>query len=262
MNRVVFGVSFVLVGAVLILCCAACGPEATFAAGPSSDGGSETGRITVSGNAQVRVVPDEVVLTVGVETVDPIMNLAKGDNDTIVERVLTLINDYGVTEKAVQTDFINIEPRYDTYYERKNFLGYFVRRNISITLQDLSQFEGLLSALLEAGVTHVHGIDFRSTELRQHKDQARALAVQAAKEKAVAMASELDQEIGRPIQIREERSDWHAWYSSWWGGSWGGGISQNVVQNVGSGEPYIDGALAPGQIAINAQVSVTFELAD
>jgi uncharacterized protein YggE len=246
----------------LIFSCTACGPEASFAAAPSGQGGSETGRITVTGNAQVRVVPDEVVLTIGVETVDPIMNLAKDKNDAIVERVLGLVADYGVTEKAVQTDFVSIEPRYDTYYERKNFLGYFVRRNVSITLKDLSQFEGLLSALLDAGVTHVHGIDFRSTELRQHKDQARALAVQAAKEKAVAMGSELGQEIERPVLIREERSDWYAWYSSWWGASWGSGMSQNVVQNMGSGEPYIDGALAPGQIAINAEVTVTFELAD
>ncbi len=262
MNKRIFNVGVILLVLIGVLLCTGCGPQASFAAAPSGGGERDAGRITVSGNAQVRVVPDEVILTVGVETGDLMMTVAKGENDAIVEQVLDLVTDYGVEDKAVQTDFISIEPRYDTYYERKNFLGYFVRRNIAITLRDLSQFEGLLTALLEAGVTHVHGIDFRSTDLRQHKDEARSLAVQAAEEKAVAMAAELGQEVGRPVLVREERSDWNAWYSSWWGASWGGAMSQNVVQNAGSGEPYTDGALAPGQIAINAQVSVTFELAD
>jgi uncharacterized protein YggE len=251
-----------IVGLAVVVLCAGCGPGASFAAAPSTVGESKVGRITVSGNAQVRVVPDEVILTVGVETVDLSMNVAKGENDVIVGRVLDLVGDYGVEDKVVQTDFISIEPRYDTYYERKNFLGYFVRKNVAITLRDLTQFEGLLSALLNAGVTHVHGIDFRSTALRQHRDEARALAVQAASEKAAAMATELGQDVGRPVLIREERSDWNAWYSSWWGSSWVGAMSQNVVQNSGSGEPFTDGALAPGQIAINAQVSVTFELVE
>ena len=39
-------------------------------------------------------------------------------------------------------------------------------------------------------------------------------------------------------------------------------MAQNVIQNAGSGESFTDGALALGQIAINAQVSVTFELVD
>lgn len=257
--------NLIIVTAVILAAglCVSCGPQPGYAAAPgATQDGEEPGRITVTGMSEVRVVPDEVILTIGVETVDMQMNVAKGQNDAIIERVLGLVGGYGVESKHAQTDFINIEPRYDTYYERKNFIGYFVRKNVAITLRDLSQFEGLLSALLDAGVTHIHGIDFRTTELRQHKDEARALAVLAAEEKAAAMAGELGQKVGRPALIREERSDWYSWYGSWWGSSWGGALAQNVIQNAGSGEAFTDGALALGQIAINAQVSVTFELMD
>ena len=263
MNKSFRNLLIILVAILVAGLCMSCAPESGYAAAPGAiQDGVESRRITVTGASEVRVVPDEVILTVGVETVDMQMNEAKRQNDAIIERVLGLVGEYGVEEKHVQTDFINIEPRYDKYYERKNFLGYFVRKNVAITLRDLSQFEGLLSALLDAGATHIHGIDFRSTELRQHKDEARALAVRAAGEKAAAMAGELGQEVGQPVLIREERSDWYSWYGSWWGSSWAGAMAQNVIQNAGSGESFTDGALALGQIAINAQVSVTFELVD
>lgn len=241
--------------------CVSCWSEPGYAATTGATEEAPAPRtIVVSGASEVRVVPDEVVLTVGVETVHVDLDTAKAENDAIVERALGLVNDFGIEAKHAQTDYINIEPRYDTYYERKNFIGYFVRRNIAITLRDLSRFEGLLSALLDAGITHVHGVDFRTTELRQHKDEARALAVQAAEEKAAAMAAELGQTVGRPILIREEHSGWSSWYGPWWGSYWGGSVAQNVVQNAGDGQWFTDGALALGQIAVNAQVSVTFEL--
>jgi uncharacterized protein YggE len=261
MNTHYRNITLVLIVILAAALCVSCWSKASYAATPGAAEDAPAPRtIVVSGASEVRVVPDEVILTVGVETVHVDMETAKAENDAIVERALGTVTAFGVGAKHVQTDHINIEPRYDTYYERKNFIGYFVRRSIAITLQDLSQFEGLLSALLDAGVTHVHGVDFRTTELRQYKDQARALAVQAAEQKAAAMAAELGQTIGRPILIQEERSGWASWYGSWWGSYWGGSAAQNVVQNAGDGEWLSDGALALGQIAINAQVSVTFEL--
>ena len=56
-----------------------------------------------------------------------------------------------------------------------------------ITLGDVSRFEDLLSDTLLAGANHVHNVEFRTTELRQHRDAARALAIQAAREKAEAL---------------------------------------------------------------------------
>ena len=254
-------ITLVLIVVLAAAFCVCCLPETGYAGTPGTAEETPASRtIMVSGASEVRIVPDEVILTVGVETVHVDMETAKAENDAIIERVLELVSGFEVESKHAQTDYINIAPHYSTNYDRESFIGYFVRKNVSITLRYLCQFEGLLSALLDAGVTHVHRIEFRTTELRQHKDQARSLAVQAAEEKAVAMAAELGQIVGRPILIREERSGWNSWYGSWWGSSWSGVMAQNVVQNVGNGEIFTDGALALGQIAINAQVSVTFEL--
>ena len=222
---------------------------------------STPGRITVSGEAEVRVVPDEVVLSLGVETWNKDMTIATAENDRIVNAVLALAAEYDIPPEHVQTDYISIEPRYrNGYYEERDFIGYFVHKTIVFTLRDLSQFEGLLADALEAGVNYVHGIEFRTTELRQHRDEARALAIRAAKEKAEALAGELDQKIGNPLDVQEVQSGWWSGYNAWWGSRWGGGMSQNVIQEVGGVSVLADSSVAPGQINVNARVSVTFEL--
>jgi len=225
---------------------------------PSSQ---EPRRITVTGEAQVRVVPDEVILTLGVETWDKNLNVAKNRNDEIVKRVLKLAGQYGIEPEHVQTDFLGVEPRYrDGYYEERDFIGYFVHKTVVITLRDLSRFEELLSATLQAGVNYVHGIDFRTTELRLHRDEARALAIKAAKEKAVALAGELGQQVGDPLTIQEEQSGWWSSYGAWWGSRWGTGMTQNVIQEVGGVSVLADSSVAPGQIDVTARVTVSFEL--
>ncbi len=221
----------------------------------------EPGLITVTGDAEVRVVPDEVILTLGVETWDKELRIAKRQNDERVKAVLALARLAGIESRHIQTDLISLEPRYQDGYERENLIGYFVRKTIVITLKDISQFEDLLTGLLEADVNYIHGIQFRTTELRQHRDQARALAIKAAREKAEALAGELEEQVGKPRTIREDQAGWWSGYGAWWGSRWFGGPAQNVIQEVGGNDlAGSDGALAPGQITVRARVTVTFEL--
>jgi uncharacterized protein YggE len=220
----------------------------------------EARSISVTGEAEIRVVPDEVILTVGVETHDRDMALAKSQNDARVARVLATASAYGIDPKRVQTDHVSIEPRYHDGYEKRDFIGYFVRKNVVITLRDVTKFEDLLADLLDNGVNYVHGIQFRSTELRKHRDRARDLEIKAAKEKAVALADGLGEKVGDPLTIHEDHNGWTSWYGAWWGARWGGGMTQNVIQNAGNDGFAAQGSIAPGQIAISARVSVRFEL--
>jgi len=221
---------------------------------------AEPGIITVTGEAEVRVVPDEVILTLGVETWDEYLKSAKSQNDERVKAVLRIAQAYGVEARHIQTDHISIEPRYEDNYEKKDLIGYFVRKTIVITLKDISKFDDLLTSVIDADVNYVHGIQFRTTELRKYRDEARALAIKAAQEKANALAGELGQSVGRPRTINEEQAGWWSWYNSWWGAGWGNNMSQNVIQEAGgSSSTTDDGTIAPGQITVNARVSVSFE---
>ena len=215
--------------------------------------------VTTTGEAEVLVVPDEVVLTLGVETSDVDLSQAKQQNDDIVAAVLAAAQADGVDPKHLQTDHISIEPRYRDNYEQRDFIGYFVRQTIVVTLKDIAKFDAVLTDALEAGATHVHGIQFRTTELRKHRDAARKLAIQAAREKAVALAGELGQEVGQPHEIREDQSGWWSSYNTWWGGR-AGTMTQNVIQEGGATFVGTEGTLAPGQISVTARVTVSFEM--
>ncbi len=216
--------------------------------------------ITVSGSASVMVVPDEVDLTLGVETSDPVLATAKAKNDAIVAKVVQAATDMGVDAKYVQAEYVHLQPRYQDSDTQSTLLGYWAQKNVVITLKDVSKFETLLSKCLDAGVNYVQGIDFRTSELRANRDRARTLAIQAAQEKAAAMAKDAGQTAGQPISIKEEYTRWYSPWSSWWGSS-GSSMAQNVVQNAPStSDQQRDAAMPPGQIAVDASVTVTFEL--
>ena len=220
---------------------------------------AEAATISVSGEAEVRIMPDEVILHLGIETSDKVLSTAKQQNDRIVAKVLALAEQYDIPPEHVQTDYIQIEPRYNDGYTQREFVGYFVHQTVAITLHDLTKFEDLLSALLESGVNYVHSIEFRTTDLRTYRDEARELALQAAREKATAMAATLDQKLGAPRTIQEEANSWWSGYGSGWWGRWGG-MTQNVVQEVGGNYTEFDSGLAPGQISVTARVAVSFAM--
>jgi hypothetical protein len=211
--------------------------------------------VSVSGEAEVRVVPDEVVLNLGVETRDRDLHAAKRQNDAAVQRVLAVAEAFGVDPRHVQTDFVYIDRWYDENV-------YVVRKSVVITLKDLSRFEDVLTGVLDAGANEVHGIEFRTTELRRYRDEARALAIRAAQEKAVALAGELDQSVGAPQSIREDDVSWWSGYARWWGYRHSGGAMQNVVQEIGGASAALgsDASVAPGQISVRARVTVSFEI--
>lgn len=217
--------------------------------------------VTVNGHAEIRVVPDEVILALGVETYDVELATAKSQNDARMSAVIEVAEALGIPREHIATEHVGIEPIYRYESSRREFLHYQVRKTVVITLRDLDRFEALLSAVLEAKANHVHGVEFRTTELRKHRDRARALAMVAAKEKAEDLAKELGETVGRVRSIQEGYTPWWSSYGSWWGRR-GGGMTQNVIQTAGPSGGGAAGPTTPGQIAIDARVTVAFELQD
>jgi uncharacterized protein YggE len=246
--------------AVVCVAAALCVPcSLVLGADPSQDPG-----ITVTGAAEVLVAPDEVILTVGVETFHPDLKRAKEDNDGRTRRVLAKAQEFKIEPRHIQTSHLDMSPQYEHGDRRRRFEGYLLRKTIQIVLRDVPKFEGLVSGLLEAGITHIHRVQFRSTQDRKHRDEARLLAIKAAREKAVDMAGALGQKVGKPLTIREESSISFYWGSNWnWWGHGGWGSALNVAVERGGGAPIGDAAtIALGQVQIAARVTVTFKLVD
>ena len=134
---------------------------------------------------------------------------------------------------------------------KRVLIGYEVSKTIAIRLRDISRFDPLLSDVLKAGVTKVSNVEFRDSQIRAHKDQARAMAIRAAREKAILLAGEIGQKIGPAYSITED------------GGSRSGNSMLQNNTSVISGDlsaSESDSAIAPGLISVTAQVTVSFEL--
>lgn len=162
--------------AMLLMCGMAWGQRATLY--------DDRAKITVNGEAVVNVKPDKIVINFGIETWDTDIVVAKQKNNDILKSAKAAMKESGVSERDIQTDYLSIEPRWKSEYRKEDFIGYFVRNTVVVTLTDAAKVEKLVTEVLQTGVNYIHSIDFQTTEFKKYREQARELALKAAKEKA------------------------------------------------------------------------------
>lgn len=214
--------------------------------------------VQVTGTAEIQVVPDEVAFSLRVTKSDKSLQLAKTQNDENIARIIALTKRFAIDAKDVKTDFISVSEKFDRVKPKDDdeyqnvFAGYTVSKTVVVKLRDLSRFENFLSEIVKIGITQIGGVSFQSSEIRKHKDRARAMAIRAAKEKAASLTQEIGQGIGKAVSIEEEDVDGDR------------SLNSNVASNsfsfglvVESGE---SGTIAPGTITIRARVEVRFLL--
>ena len=215
--------------------------------------------INVTGDAEVKVAPDQVVLTLGVEVHAKVLAEARRENDKRVRSVRAAAAHLGIQEKDVQTDFIQLGMEYENDGITPRY--YYTRKSIVLVLHDVARMEEVLAAVVDAGATHIHGVEFETTRLREFRDRARALAVQAASEKARDMAAAAGMKVlGGPVSISSANYGGGSWYGSGWGGSRYATMAQNVMVNAGNGAGGGQGTIALGRISVTATVAMEFRL--
>ena len=215
--------------------------------------------ITVSGQAELRVQPDEVVLELEVEKLDKDINVARQQADDSVAQILALSRRNGVPPQNVKTDYITVGMKYSTDFiddddnenakkVKREFVGYEVSKSVTVRLTDLARFEVFFAEVLKAGVSRVKEVNFYTSQLRKYRDQARAAAIRAAREKAVALSAEVGQTIGKAYKIEED------------GPSRGSAMSNSTGYIPGNYSSDDSSAFAPGTITVTANVTVSFIL--
>ena len=215
--------------------------------------------ITVTGQAEVRVPPDEVMFTLAVENTDRDMLVASKKSDDSVKQILSIARKNNVKPEDVQTSQISVQPKYNTddmpYEERSKvrrvLSGYEVSKTVAIRLRDISRFDELLGDVIKAGITSLSNLEFLDSQIRKHRDEARRMAIRAAQEKAKLLAGEIGQSIGPAYSITEYTTD---------GRASGTLQTQNASISTGGDASVSESAIAPGSISVTAQVTVRFRL--
>ena len=201
--------------------------------------------IHVTGEGIVKVTPDKVTLNSRIEHEGQSATSVKSQNDEVVDKVIKFLKSEGVAEKNINTDYINLNKRYN--YNDKTYT-YVASQAISITLEDISKYESIMKGLLENGLNGISGIEFESSEIEKHKAEARKRAVLNAKTKAEALAEPLGQTVGKAFMISE-----------------GSSSNYQPVYRAMEMKAYADQAsnqetIAPGEMEVNIKVNVAFQL--
>jgi uncharacterized protein YggE len=216
-----------------------------------------TRTIQISGSAVVKVVPDLVTIQLGVTSNDTSPQGVYDKNTAAIKKVVAAIRALGVAEKDISTDYYLIRPLYNNY-DSLTITGYRINNTVVVNLKDTSKVSSVLAMALSAGANEVIDVQFKTTQLRQYRDQARELALKAAQEKARDLASAANAQPGCVLTIDE--NSW-SYYGSPWSSRYQPQL-QNVMQNAASSTqpPSDDGPISLGQIAVQAEVQVRFSL--
>ena len=206
--------------------------------------------ISVTGTAEIKVLPDEVTLTLGVDSHDKDLANARATNDSSIKKLLSLAHNAGVEAKNIQTSALSMGPEYSEERIPK-LLGYQVSQTVVLTLKDISKYERLLTDALKAGVNRVDRINFAVSDPKKYNDEARLKAIKAARDKATAMAAELGQTVGKPWEVTEMEYDGSTNL-----------ISANFYKNAYMAKLPLqsESPLAGGEVTISALVRVSFQL--
>jgi uncharacterized protein YggE len=198
------------------------------------------------------VVPDRAVIELGVEKQDASASIAKQAEDATARRILASLRASGIDEQDIQTTYLSLQPQFN--YRKGMRISYFVaEQTMSVTVRDLTKLDALLESLIKSGGNRIDSIQYETSDLRKYRDQARELAVKAAREKAAALASALGQEIGKAYTI-EEIPDSN--YSNVWGYT----SNTTAFGNSGGTRAHGGPTMAAGQRTISASVTVSFDL--
>ena len=161
--------------------------------------------INVTGRGQVTAVPDLAVLSLGVEATADTVAEARDIAATAMSAIADVLEEQGVAERDIQTQFFSIQPEY-SFTERTRVLeGFRVVNTLTVKVRDLDNIGPIIDGAAEAGgdVTRINSISFTLENGAELEDEARALAIQDAVAKAQQFADETGVTLGKLQFITE-----------------------------------------------------------
>lgn len=203
-------------------------------------------QISVTGEGEIKVVPDQAVITATVETKGNVAKEVKKQNDQQIELVLKLIKKMNLAPTDYKTQRVSLNPQYD--YEKKK-TTYNASQTIEILVRDLSKYDQLMEGLVDQGVNRIDNVVFQSSNLSKYQSEARKMAMKDAKSKAEDYVGVLGQKVGKAMVIADNSQSYNPQP-----------VYARLMKTEMSDMVSPRETLAAGEIKITANVSVSFLL--
>lgn len=159
--------------------------------------------ITVNGTAVIEVTPDEMIWSLQVENRGPEIKALAKQHTAAMADVLSFLKEKGIAEKNTQTSMMRFGENWTHQSGRRMPSGYLAASNIQFKLTDFSKYQALWEGLSAKPGTGVKNVAYAFAGRSDVQARARQKALQAARDKAAAMAQVLGVAIGTPLAVEE-----------------------------------------------------------
>jgi uncharacterized protein len=195
--------------------------------------------VRVVGSATVRLPPDRVTFSVGVETLHANVSEAFRGNARKVEAVLAALKAKGVQPNELQTAALDISSRNPDGTPAR---GYRVSNRVMVTRESAAAVGELIEAAIGAGANEANQLSFFVADPGAAQKRGLELAFATARAKAETLAALAKQPLGEALCVAE--------------GVPVGNPMANVAQMSRGGADTIE----PGTEAITFAVNAVFAL--
>lgn len=204
-------------------------------------------RLDVVGTGEVRRAPDQVLISSGVTTRSAQAEAALRENAEQMTRVRAALVRAGIAARDIQTGSISLSQDYRPDPAGSGEMrpsGFVANNSVTIRFRDVARAGRIIDALVAAGANNVNGPSFELSTRGEALDEARMLAVSAARRRAEAYARTLGTRVVRIVAVSEANPGGNVVME---------GFAANRAQSA-------DTRIEPGELGISANVTVTFEL--
>ena len=202
--------------------------------------------ITVTGEASIAATPDMATVSLGVTTEGATAAEAMAANSKALTAVIDRLKGAGIAEHDLQTSNLSLNPNWTGYESGSTpkISNYMAMNMLNVRVRDLASLGSVLDASIADGANTLNGITFDLTAPRPVQDEARKSAMADATAKATLYAEAAGVKLGKIASIAEVQN-------------YGGPMPVFMEAKAASPVP-----VASGQIALQSQVTVTYEIAE
>ncbi len=161
--------------------------------------------ISVTGEANVSVPPDQARIDGGVTSDAKTAREASDANNAAMGKVLQALKGAGLEEKDVQTSRLSLQPQSAPNRSGPSAIaGYRASNRVTVRVRDVTKVASVIDTLVGAGANEIGGINFVVSQASKLLDEARERAVADARRKAEIYAKAAGVTLGAPLSISEE----------------------------------------------------------
>lgn len=164
--------------------------------------------IVVTGEAQIRVVPDEATVRLGITRQTATAQAAQDQANTVANEILAAVTKLGIAASDIQTSRLTLTPVYaprsPEASQAPRIVAYQASNIVSVKVNDLAKVGPVIDTGLKAGANEVQGVQFGLRDDTAARQQALKEAVTEARKKAETIAAAANVTLGIPLEIAEQ----------------------------------------------------------